>query len=128
MFIHRFNPYSNLGDITLRAIEILKNVDLIAAEDTRHSQYLLSQYNIKTPSISLHEYNEQKRLTFLLQQLQKGLKIALISDAGTPLISDPGYLLVNEVQKRVLKYFLYRGLRSNWCFSGFRPTYRQIYF
>lgn len=87
-------PIGNLADITLRAVEVLKTVDLIAAEDTRHSQRLLSFYAINTPLISLHEHNEQQRIAELLPRLQSGERIALISDAGTPLISDPGSRLV----------------------------------
>lgn len=90
-------PIGNLGDITHRAITILCEVDLIAAEDTRHSKGLLNHYHIHTPTISLHEHNEKQRLTLLLSKLAQGQQIALISDAGTPLISDPGYVLVNAV-------------------------------
>ncbi|OGT09643.1 MAG: 16S rRNA (cytidine(1402)-2'-O)-methyltransferase [Gammaproteobacteria bacterium RBG_16_37_9] len=96
-------PIGNLSDITLRALETLKDVDLIAAEDTRHSSKLLKHYNIKTPAISLHNYNETKRSQFILQQLQQGKNIALITDAGTPLISDPGYHLVKTIQENGLQ-------------------------
>lgn len=92
-------PIGNLQDITIRAIEILKTVDRIAAEDTRHSAYLLKHFSINKPTLSLHEFNEQKRLKILLAHLQKGESIALISDAGTPLISDPGFHLVKEAKK-----------------------------
>lgn len=87
-------PIGNLSDITLRALEVLKQVDLIAAEDTRHSSKLLQHYNIKTPITALHDYNEVKRSQFICTQLQQGKNVALISDAGTPLVSDPGYHLV----------------------------------
>jgi 16S rRNA (cytidine1402-2'-O)-methyltransferase len=90
-------PIGNLADITLRALEILKSADLIAAEDTRHSQRLLNFYAINTPLISLHAHNEQQRITDLLPQLQAGKRIALITDAGTPLISDPGSRLVQAL-------------------------------
>ncbi|MBV8801359.1 MAG: 16S rRNA (cytidine(1402)-2'-O)-methyltransferase [Gammaproteobacteria bacterium] len=92
-------PIGNLQDITLRAIEVLQKVDCIAAEDTRHSLPLLKQFSIHTAIISLHEYNERERTNELLKRLQNGESIALISDAGTPLISDPGYFLVREVRE-----------------------------
>lgn len=92
-------PIGNLGDMTFRAVEILKTVDLIAAEDTRHSQQLLNFYGIKTPLISLHAHNEQQRISELLPQLQSGKQIALITDAGTPLISDPGSRLMQAIHQ-----------------------------
>lgn len=91
-------PIGNLKDITLRALETLKQVDLIAAEDTRHSNRLLQHYGIKTPVSSLHDHNEIINSKFICNQLQQGKNIALISDAGTPLISDPGYHLVATVR------------------------------
>lgn len=93
-------PIGNLKDITLRALEVLEQVDLIAAEDTRHSSKLLQHYNIKTPIISLHDYNEVKRSQFICEQLRIGKNVALISDAGTPLVSDPGYHLVKVVKEQ----------------------------
>lgn len=90
-------PIGNLADITLRALHILQGVDQIAAEDTRHSGKLLSHFDIQTPMLSLHEHNEQERTVEILAALQRGASIALISDAGTPLISDPGYGLVTAV-------------------------------
>ncbi len=92
-------PIGNLADITLRALDILKSVDLIAAEDTRHSLVLLNHYGITRPIISLHQHNEQQKISELLSQLQAGLRIALISDAGTPLISDPGSRLVQALHQ-----------------------------
>ncbi len=92
-------PIGNLGDITHRAIEVLSAVDVIAAEDTRHSQRLLGHYGIQTPLLSLHEHNEQSRAAALLVRLQQGQNVALISDAGTPLVSDPGYRLVSLLAK-----------------------------
>jgi 16S rRNA (cytidine1402-2'-O)-methyltransferase len=87
-------PIGNLEDITLRALRILKEVDLIACEDTRHTQKLLNHYNISKALVSYHEHNELTRSPELLIQLEQGAKIALVSDAGMPLISDPGYRLV----------------------------------
>ena len=96
-------PIGNLKDITLRSIEILKNVDLIAAEDTRRSGKLLKEYDVNTKMISYFEHNEEIRIKEIIDKLKKGLDIALISDAGTPTISDPGYRLVNEVHKNGIK-------------------------
>lgn len=90
-------PIGNLDDITLRAIETLRSVDLVAAEDTRHSQHLLKHLGLQKKMISLHEHNEHQRILQILEFLQQGQNIALISDAGTPLISDPGYPLVRAV-------------------------------
>ena len=87
-------PIGNLEDISPRALKVLKEVDHIAAEDTRHSKKLLSSYSIKTPVLSYHEFNEKKTEKKLLKFLLSGSDIALISDAGTPLINDPGYSLV----------------------------------
>ncbi len=128
-------PIGNLGDISLRAIETLKIVDLIAAEDTRHSKYLLDQYQIATPSISLHEHNEQQRSQLLLEKLQQGQSIALISDAGTPLISDPGYRLVTLVRSAGIKVIPIPGSSAliaaisasglpsdRFAFEGFLPS------
>jgi len=89
-------PIGNFSDITYRAIETLQQVDLVAAEDTRHSGKLLSHYQIKKPMFPLHDHNERERGKVLIEKIKSGLSVALISDAGTPLISDPGYHLVNE--------------------------------
>lgn len=86
-------PIGNMGDITLRGLEVLKTVDLILAEDTRHSSKLLNHYEITTPMRSFHMHNEHKVVDSLVAQLQSGQRMALISDAGTPGISDPGYLM-----------------------------------
>ena len=92
-------PLGNIGDITYRAIDILKGVDLIAAEDTRHSGKLLSYYQISKPTFPLHDHNERQRGSVLIEKIKAGQSVALISDAGTPLISDPGYHLVNECRE-----------------------------
>jgi 16S rRNA (cytidine1402-2'-O)-methyltransferase len=87
-------PIGNLEDITLRALRVLKEADLIAAEDTRHAQKLLSHYDIHTPLTSYHEHNERTKAPALVERLLGGESVALVSDAGTPAISDPGYRLV----------------------------------
>lgn len=96
-------PIGNLDDITLRAIDTLKRVDLIAAEDTRHSGLLLQHLGIKARLYSLHDHNEQEKAQVLIEKLQAGLSIALISDAGTPLINDPGYHLVKACRENDIK-------------------------
>lgn len=87
-------PIGNLEDITLRAIDTLKKVDLIAAEDTRHTKILLDRYGIKTHTTSYFEYNKLQKSDYLLKALKEGKSIALVSDAGTPGISDPGYTII----------------------------------
>lgn len=87
-------PIGNLSDITLRAIEVLKAVDVVAAEDTRHTRKLLEHYGIATKMISLHEHNEFEKSAYIIGLVKEGQSVALVSDAGTPLISDPGYTLV----------------------------------
>jgi len=96
-------PIGNLDDISLRAIDILKQVDVIAAEDTRHSIRLLNHLGIRNKLMSLHEHNERDRIDGIIEDLKLGNNIALISDAGTPLISDPGYPLVKAVQDAGLR-------------------------
>ena len=96
-------PIGNLDDITLRALDTLKNVDIIAAEDTRNTSVLLEKYSISTKLISYHKYSENSRLELFLGYLNEGKSIALVSDAGTPLISDPGAVLVEAVKNEGYK-------------------------
>ena len=127
-------PIGNLGDITLRALEILKSVDLILAEDTRTSGVLLKHYGISKPLQSFHNFNEHKILGSLIQRLEKGEKMALISDAGTPGISDPGFLIVRACIQAGIKIdcppgatafvpaLIKSGLPSDrFVFEGFLP-------
>ena len=93
-------PIGNIQDITLRAIEVLKSVDLIACEDTRVTQKLLNHYGIDTKCFSYHKYNERERVNYFLKELGDGKKIALVSDAGTPMICDPGAVIVSELTQK----------------------------
>src|SRR5205823_12409785 len=95
-------PIGNLGDITLRALDVLRDVDLVAAEDTRHSGMLLKHFGIKKPFLSYHEHNEAMRTAQLIERLVAGEKIALITDAGMPGLSDPGARLIRECIRRDL--------------------------
>lgn len=128
-------PIGNLQDITLRALEVLKSVDAIAAEDTRHSGILLKHFEIKKPLISFHEHNEAKRTAELVERLAAGEKIAVITDAGTPGISDPGARLIRACIERELPFEVIPGASSilvaligsgfdteRFCFRGFLPT------
>ncbi len=127
-------PIGNLADMTFRSIEILKDVDLILAEDTRTSAVLLNHYQIQKPISPYHQHNEHKILTHLTEQLQAGKKMALLTDAGTPGISDPAFLLVRECVKHDIKVeclpgatafvpaLVNSGLPMNsFCFEGFLP-------
>ena len=127
-------PIGNLEDITFRAVRVLGEVDLIAAEDTRVSRVLLQKYNIKTPMFSCHKFNEEKRGVFFLAKLLEGKNVALISDAGVPCISDPGYRLVSLAQKNGINVTSVCGASSltaalsvsgfeasNFMFLGFMP-------
>jgi 16S rRNA (cytidine1402-2'-O)-methyltransferase len=127
-------PIGNLGDITLRALEVLKSVDVIAAEDTRHSGMLLKHFEIKKPLLSYHEHNEAMRAAQLVERLAAGEDVALITDAGTPALSDPGTRLIRECIKRGLLFMIIPGPSSvlaalvgsgfsteKFCFRGFLP-------
>jgi 16S rRNA (cytidine1402-2'-O)-methyltransferase len=102
-------PIGNLSDITLRALEVFKQADLIAAEDTRHSGLLLKHFGIKKPFVSYHEHNEAARTAELGERLARGENIALITDAGTPGVSDPGLRLIRECIKRELPFTIIPG-------------------
>jgi len=128
------SPIGNLADITFRAIEVLKAVDLILAEDTRTSAYLLKHYNIEKPISPYHQHNEHKVLQHLVDQLAGGKTMALLTDAGTPGISDPAFLLVREAIKNEIKVeclpgatafvpaLVNSGLPTNrFVFEGFIP-------
>ena len=93
-------PIGNLGDMSQRAVDVLRQVGLIAAEDTRHSQRLLTHFNIDTPMLAYHDHSDARAMARIVERLAAGEGVALVSDAGTPLISDPGYRLVREVQDR----------------------------
>lgn len=93
-------PIGNLGDITQRAIDTLNSVDMIACEDSRVTQKLLNHFNIKTKCVSYHKYNEKERISQIIEILESGKKMALVSDAGTPLICDPGSVIVKELRDR----------------------------
>src|SRR5436305_11769427 len=101
-------PIGNLGDITLRALEVLKAVDAIAAEDTRHSGMLLQHFGIRKPLISFHEHNEAMRTAQLVERLAAGENIALVTDAGMPGLSDPGARLIRECVARALPFTIVR--------------------
>lgn len=96
-------PIGNLEDITLRALRVLREANLIAAEDTRHTAKLLAHYGITTPTLSLHEHNERHRVAMILDRIRQGETVAVVSDAGTPVVSDPGWLLVRAALDAGLK-------------------------
>src|SRR5215471_8798808 len=92
-------PIGNLNDIGARALEALQGVDLIACEDTRHTTKLLNHFGIRKPVESYHQFNEEKKAQQLVSRIQEGLNVALVSDAGTPAVSDPGYRLVRACRE-----------------------------
>ena len=131
-------PIGNLEDITFRVLKTLKEVDLIAAEDTRHSIKLLNHFDIKTPMTSYHEYNKIEKAKYLIEQMQKGKTVTLITDAGTPAISDPGEELVQMCQRAhipvtslpgasaCITALTLSGLHTRrFCFEGFLPSEKK---
>jgi 16S rRNA (cytidine1402-2'-O)-methyltransferase len=137
-------PIGNLEDISFRAVRVLREADLIAAEDTRHTAKLLHHYDIRRPTASLHEHNEQEKVPTLVARLQDGARIALVTDAGTPAVSDPGYRLVRAAidagirveaipgPSAVLAALVSSGLPTDaFVFVGFpppRPAARRAWF
>ena len=122
-------PIGNLEDITFRAIRILKEVDIIAAEDTRQTIKLLNHYEISKPLISYHRHNEEVRQEVLIEKLKEGNNIALVSDAGTPVISDPGEVIVKEALKQNIKVVpIPRSMCFNKCTYYFWFRYKRIFF
>ena len=128
-------PIGNLSDITIRAVEILKKVDAVLAEDTRHTKKLFDHYEIDSPLVAFHEHNENEKVNYILAQISSGKSLALVSDAGTPLISDPGYNLVLEAKKNgisvvpipgpsaLIAALSSSGIESNnFTFFGFLPS------
>ncbi len=131
-------PIGNLKDITLRAIEVLKAVDVIACEDTRHSRVLLDAYDIKKPLVAYHKFNEKGSAEKLISLAKEGKNIAVISDAGMPLISDPGYELIKTLVSEGIKYTVLPGAcafvtamamsgynTANFAFVGFLPEKKK---
>ena len=127
-------PVGNLDDMTFRAVETLKNVDLILAEDTRTSSILLRHFDIHTPMQAHHKFNEHQSVAAIVERLKSGISIALISDAGTPAISDPGFLLVREAVRNGIQVQCLPGATAlipalvdsglpndRFCFEGFLP-------
>ena len=127
-------PIGNIKEITLRALEVLRSVDLIAAEDTRRTAVLLNEYDIKKPMISYQKFNERAETEKLVELLKEGKDIALVSDAGMPLISDPGHVLIEELVKNEISYtvvggpcacieaLILSGLNTaSFCMIGFLP-------
>jgi len=128
-------PIGNLEDMTFRAVQVLKKVDIIAAEDTRHSAKLLQHFGVETPVVAYHDHSQEQQTARLLDRLQQGESVALISDAGTPLISDPGYRLVSSARQQgvsvipipgscaVIAALSASGMPSDrFCFEGFLPA------
>lgn len=128
-------PIGNLGDITLRALEILKNVDIIACEDTRQTIKLLNHFDIKGKLVAYHKFNEKEKSISLIDDLKNGKNVAIVTDAGTPCISDPGYILIKEARINNIDVIAIPGASAvvsalsvsgidttNFAFVGFLPT------
>jgi len=128
-------PIGNLGDITMRALEVLKDADFIACEDTRHSVHLLRHFGIEKPLVSYHEHNEARRTAEFIEQLAAGKKIAIISDAGMPGISDPGHRILRACRERGIPFTVLPGASavitalvgsgfdaSKFYYAGFLPV------
>lgn len=116
-------PIGNLKDITQRAIDVLNTVDIVACEDIRVTQKLLNHFEIKTKCISYHKFNEKERINYFLNQLNEGKKIALVSDAGTPLFCDPGAVIVEELRKNNYKVTALAGLM---LLQLFYPKFQEL--
>ncbi|MHB9056938.1 MAG: 16S rRNA (cytidine(1402)-2'-O)-methyltransferase, partial [Paludibacteraceae bacterium] len=127
-------PIGNLEDMTYRAVKVLSSVDLVLAEDTRTSSFLLKHYDIKTPMQSHHKFNEHKTVQHIIEKIKSGQNVALISDAGTPAISDPGFLLVRACVEQDIEVECLPGATAfvpalvasglpndRFCFEGFLP-------
>ncbi len=124
MFYFVSTPIGNLKDITLRAIEILKEADIVFCEDTRHSRKLLEHYGIKTTLDSFHQFSDEKKLKKIITLLKEGKNICYISDAGTPVISDPGYEIVKYLEREGIEYDIIPGANAvipALILSGFPP-------
>ncbi|PID78105.1 MAG: 16S rRNA (cytidine(1402)-2'-O)-methyltransferase [Deltaproteobacteria bacterium] len=132
-------PIGNIEDITLRALRILKEVDLVAAEDTRNTQKLFSMLDINTKLTSLHEHNEKEKSAYLVELVLSGKKIAVVSDAGTPLVSDPGYRFIEEGLKKGIRFVPVPGVSAvtalasvsgffagKFAFFGFFPSKESL--
>lgn len=128
-------PIGNMADISQRALQVLQDVDLVCAEDTRHTRQLFNHLDIQNDLLSLHEHNERERTGLIIDKLQAGQSIALVSDAGTPAISDPGFVLVREVRKAGLRVSPIPGASAviaalsaagiathSFAFDGFLPS------
>ncbi|MBR4672218.1 MAG: 16S rRNA (cytidine(1402)-2'-O)-methyltransferase [Bacilli bacterium] len=128
-------PIGNLQDITLRALDVLRNVDYIACEDTRQTIKLLNHYEIKKKLVAYHKFNELSKSNFIIDDLKKGMDIAIVTDAGTPCISDPGYILIRKAREEGINVFALPGASAvvsalsvsgidttNFAFIGFLPT------